>query len=40
MKGKVLTNDEPSVILAKLSRGGGPERGRVKKNFEEIQKNT
>ena len=40
MKGKVLTKGGWSGNLTKLSRGGGPERGRVKKNFEEIQKNT
>ena len=40
MKGKVLTKGGWPGNLTKLSRGGGPERGRVKKNFEEIQKNT
>ena len=38
MKGKVLTKGGWSGNLTKLLRGGGPERGRVKKIFEEIQK--
>ena len=38
MKGKVLTKGGWSGNLTKLSRGGGPERCRVKKIFEEIQK--